>query len=612
MSVTMPRAVDGESRYTEFLSALAIAVLSLLVPALVSILLAIIYRHGVRNVLLSVLPLIACAMVMDKAISASMERDRSYILKHFMLAGRGLKLKALKAKAVALVSLVDLSAVLGVFVLLHVSTRGLDPILMMLLLVLILAILIVYFSPRIAMSMYISGRRTSIEVEAPYFMALTRVLSSITMPFYDILSIVENSVSLRAFSKEIKLAKKIATMRSLSILTALDTLCSNHPSEVMREYVRRIAIAASSMGDIRSASEGSFEAIYTVFESKVSRLVERFTIIVGSALFAYLFMPVIVAAIAPVIGGDVLQTVIMTLSFQILVFFLLYAISTSYYPSSLAVRYTRGLAIGTALSIGLATAISTYNMVSRILGAVFLDDLKLYIALVLTLVPGLIVSEKAYRRVVLYDKFTRIASDAASLATATGENYLLVLERTAARYGRGMTRFVRRISTSYTSEPLRGAVIASAPSIFHSSFTETLTYTLLYGASPAMLKSFASSYEKIVTLVSRVRGMALSIEAMMMGLAAMIGGFLAYLNKVFQDIARIAGEAGAPGLGLARFFAYNPAVYSILDALTILSLILISVFIGKIRGGTIAFSFRSAIIALTLYFAAKTVVGLIT
>jgi len=75
---------------------------------------------------------------------------------------------------------------------------------------------------------------------------------------------------------------------------------ANHPSEKISSYVRRVVIAATTHGEFTEAAERVFDAIYGLFESKVASLIGSFTIIVGASLFVYLFLPVIVAAIAPV------------------------------------------------------------------------------------------------------------------------------------------------------------------------------------------------------------------------------------------------------------------------------------------------------------------------
>lgn len=602
---SMGRAIVGSS------SIFIWAWLTLAAPTTVTLYLTYVYRCSLVHLILSILPLPVLAIKSKVIFDRLSKRDRDYILNFFIIAGRGLKPSIIKFKNIVLLNLLNLLISLSIFTFLHLMLYGLELSLVITISILALSTIFVHYLTHIVILFIKHGRQTAVDIEAPYFFILVRVLSSISIPFYDILSIAEKSVSLKAFAKEIRFARKIATLKNLSLLTALDTLCQHHPSNIVREYVRRIAIAASSTGDIVSVAEASFEAVYTMFESKVSMLIERFTIVIGTALFVYTFIPVIIAVLAPTIGGGIYYAIVVTFSLQVLTFFILYGIITYYYPSSLVIRYNRSTIILTITSLMLVILLNTYSLIYHLVSFRSIDLAIMYIVSILLLVPGAVVSEKTYRQALLYDRFTRTASDAASLSVITGENYLSVLERLSAKYGEKVARLVKRIATSYTSETLRKAVVHRAPSIFHTSFIEILTYILLYGASPVMLKPFVNSYERIVNIILRTRSLATSIEIMLVTLSAIIGGFIAYLDKVFRDIHTITMEIQFPGSGFARLFTYNPLIYGLLDALTIFSLILISLFIGKIRGGALAFSFRSTILTLLLYITAKLAVQLL-
>uniref|UniRef100_A0A7C2ZLQ6 Uncharacterized protein n=1 Tax=Ignisphaera aggregans TaxID=334771 RepID=A0A7C2ZLQ6_9CREN len=486
-----------------------------------------------------------------------------------------------------------------------------DVVLVFILAIVGLSIIAIYGSSSIYISFAISSRKNAINVEIPYFLTLVHALSSTAIPFYEILSIIEKSSALKAFAREISLAKKIATIKNISLLTALDILCLYHPSELMREYVRRIMIAASTTGDVRKAVESAFEAVFNMFESKINRLVERFTIVTGTALFAFLFIPIIIATLAPMMYASIYYLAVLTLSFQMFALFVLYAIASSYFPSSLEIILTPKALLLCALSLSIPLVASLYNTVTYLAPLLpRLDVYSMYAILLIPLVPGILAAEKAYRRAILYDKFMRVATDAASLATATGENYLNVLDRTAARYGKHMVRFTKRVYSSYTSEQLRKSLIYSAPSIFHASFLETLMYILLYGSSPNMLKTFCSTYERIINAAARVRSLALSIEFMFIGLSALIGGFLTYLDHIFREISQLVAGALVGGAGLFPGYSYSPEAYGLLESLTMLSLVLVSLFIGKVRGGKVVYGIRSGFAALMLYIIVKMVLKL--
>lgn len=592
--------------FSNFIDIITWTMATFLAPTLVVLYFTYLYRHSLIYFLSSILPLSFFVIKSKTILDRLIKRDRDYVLKSFIVTGHGVRLSLIKLKNVVFLSIAYLFISLSLFTILHNVFHSLDIILIIIVMVLALMAIFMYYLIHVVIAFTKYSRRTAVEIEIPYFLALVKILSSVSIPFYNILSVIEKSVSLKAFAREVSFAKKISALNSTSLLTALDIVCLNHPSVMVREYVRRVVTAASTIGDIESVAEGTFEAIYTAFESRVLRLIERLTIIIGTALFIYMFIPIVVAVIAPVIGEGAYYTItVVVLSLQISAFLALYGITTSYYPSSIAITYTRGIIIVVMLSLSLAISLIVYNLVHYLVGAKPIDNFIIYVAIASLLAPGAVLSEMVYRRALLYDKFIRVASDAASHAIATGENYLSILERLSTRYGKDITKLVRRVSIGYTSEIIRKAVISKAPSLLHATFTEILMYALLYGVSPTTLKHLVSGYERITTIVSRIKSLAISIEVMLLGLSVIVGIFLTYLDKVFKDLYSIVVRVGGLGPDLTKIFIYNSIIHGSLDPLVMLSLIFLSMFVGKTRRGIIAFGFRTALSTLILYLVAR-------
>ncbi|MEM4487747.1 MAG: hypothetical protein QXK88_02960 [Desulfurococcaceae archaeon] len=459
----------------------------------------------------------------------------------------------------------------------------------------------IYFAPQLLIGFWASQRKVEIEAELPYILILFRVMASLRLPIYDIFNVLEESVALKASSKEMKFARKIATLTSMSFISSVDTVFGNHPSERVRELLRRVVLAAVSMGDIREVVDKVFDNIYNWFEAKVSGLSEKFTIIVGSALFAYMFIPIVVAAIAPVISGSLMSALVVILSVQIFMFFLLYALITSLYPSSLVIKAPARLFYASILSFALSFSIVIYNLFSCIINILRIDDYIVALMLLLLLLPALVLSEVELARVKVYDSFVRMASDALSLAATTGESATSTLDRSSRKYNKGVTMLTRRILVGYTSSALRKAIISRAPSLYYSSFLDILTISLIYGSTPDMLRAFSASFEKLNIIVSRVKGLSRMFEAIMIGLSSMIGGFLAYLENVYKYIYSLVPPVeGGSVLGL---LIYDPKIYSLLNAVSLLSIIFVSMFVGKIRGGSIVFSYRAMACMIFVYTA---------
>lgn len=548
-------------------------------------------------------------------------KSRKLVLQNLLRAGRGIASKYLKLLRFLLelfISLLLLVVCHVVVLLAMPSTVSFAHIL----LVSVLAVLAVlaYLAPSLLITLQASQRKVGVEVELPYLLILLRALASLRLPIYDVLSIVEGSTAMRSFAREVEFARKIATVKHVSLVSALEQTCSQHPSEKVRELVRRVFAAAISISDVRDVVERVFDDIYSWFEARVSRLTERFTLIIGSALFAYLFIPIIIVTISPVVpvvGASVLAIAGFTLSIQVLVFFVLYALISSFYPSSLVVKPPRKLYALTAVSLATSLLLVAFTISSQLVAfqgsrhsSVFhalvqlLSIDHLLLALAVLSIPPLILAERTLRRVWLYDSFVRLASDAMSIAAATGENLALLLDAQARKRGGRLLRLTRNIIVSYTSDKLRRAVVQSAPSMYHASFIEILTTILRLGYTPDSLRSVSASYEKLSSLVSSVRGFAVMLELLLVGLVAIVGGFLSFVNRVYEQLASIIGSQQAP-IRIGAFFVYNPALASLLDILSVLSLLLTALLIGKVRGGSLAYYHRTLVLVLLVYYLSR-------
>lgn len=537
--------------------------------------------------------------------------SRNMMLKSLLRTGKGLSSRELKALGYALRVLVALTALLACFTVVYALVAGFRPECAVLTVFMAALAVLVYHTPRFALHFLASQRRVDIEVELPYLLIAFRVMSSLRLPVHDMFTVIENSDALPASAREVRFAKKIATLTSTSFLTAMDIACANHPSEKVRELFRRVAIATVSLGDVREVVERVFESIYGWFESKVAGLTEKFSVIAGSALFAYLFVPVVIAAIAPVIGGGSMLLLGATLSVQVFVFFLLYGMITIAYPSSLVVKPTKALILASTGSLGIVFALLLYTAFSYLLGLPRLEEQVLMPISLAALVPALVISEKELTRASVYDSFVRMASDALSFAASTGENVASALERYSKKYGKGVARIARSVISSYLSDPLRKAIVRAAPSTYHASFVETLTIMFRLGSTPDMMKAFSSSYERLNMLVSRVKGFARTLEALLVGLSAVVGGFVAFIDRVYEYIAGLMKGSGYSWIHL-NVFAYNPAMYGLLGTLTLLSLLLVSLFIGKVRGGSVVYCYRATVLMLAIYALSRYLFSLVS
>lgn len=460
--------------------------------------------------------------------------------------------------------------------------------------------------PSLQVAFTTATRKTSTEVELPFLLMLVRVLGSTHLTLYDILKAIEKSKVLKAWSSEVRNAVKLSSILGTSLVTAMGIVAENHPSSTVRDIFKRLLTVAVSVGSVKDIAERAFSQVYAQLEARLSGLTEKLTMVNGVLIFAYLLIPVVVALVAPLYGGGVELMYIISIAVFSLFFFVMYAVVSSIYPSAFEISPPRllkalGFSIYAALVLVLAGA-GFYALSTRSMSTLQVVTGVMPLAVV---VPPLVYAELWLRRARTYDKLVRLVIDAVAVSTSLGENFVSVLERMAPRYGRDVEKLVYKIMLAHRAEYLREEVVKNAPSIFHAAFIETMLYSMSMGAKPEMVKELASSYEYLLNTYSKLHSISRTQELMMVGLAAMLGWFIGYvrsmLESYFTTAQKALSQSGAWMPSISILAGFNPLVYDVLNCVVVLALVLLSAIIGKMRGGSIVYGFRTAFIMMLVF-----------
>lgn len=532
---------------------------------------------------------------------------RRFMVKKFLVSGRGLS--SFKLRVVTKVFRLLLVLTLLTCGLLPLATTSHNLVLTVFAVALPVLTVSTYLYPYVAVYVWASQRKTDAEVEVPYLLVMLRALSSLRIPLHEMLDVIENSVCLRAFSRELKFAKKLAMAYTTSIVTALDIAAANHPSSIVKDYLRRVFSTASELGDIKDIVDRVFETVSYWFELKVAKLFEKFTIIIGSVMFVYFFIPVIVATVLPIyLGGGVMFVLVVVLSVQFAVFFGLYALLSAAYPSSFIIKPPKTLVVIGLASFAFSAVLVTLNALFSIGGHELPWSRNTPWLLAVTTLPPAIIAERYLAKRSFYDKFIYVASDALNLSATTGENPVKVLEDTARRHGRKILSFTRTISASYASRVARRSLVVRMPSLYHASFLEVLMTLLLYGWTSEALKALSSYYEKLSSLTERLKSFAITLELVVVSLAGLVGGFIEFIKNVYQNIESIVKLAPHTGVHVGLVLQIQPGLFNALDSIMLLSILLVSAFVGKSRGGSVFYMYRTALLMLLVYVMSRTLV----
>jgi len=474
---------------------------------------------------------------------------------------------------------------------------------------------VVLVFPTLYVSFTASTRKTSCEVELPFLLLFFRVLSSTHLTLYDILSAIENSRALRAWSGEVRNARKIASILNTSLLTAMSIVSENHPSRTVRDVFKRVLTVSVSTGYLRDVVERAFGHIYTQLEARLSGLTEKFTIVYGLLIFILLFIPIVFAVITPLYGGSIAMSFLIPLAVSVLFFFIIYAIVSSIYPSAFTINPPRVLVYASIVGFIIPVVLVLLQALLIITGASnILSSQVIALGLILTIAPCAVYAELWLRKVNLYDKLIRLVSDAISVSVSLGENFVAVIERIAPRYGKSVEALARRVLLGYHVEPVRERILREAPSLYHATFLEALFQALLMGAKPEMLKSLTTSYEQLVNVYSKLHSLARTQELMLIGLTGMISAFMGYVKGLFTsyfNLIKSIGTQGGWSINIQFFINFNPVVYDVLTCAILISLLFASIIIGKLRGGSVFYAFRTTLLLLLLYIGGLEVANLL-
>lgn len=472
-------------------------------------------------------------------------------------------------------------------------------------LALLVVFIIVAIFPNLQVAFVASARKTNTEIELPFLLMTFRVLGSTHLTLYDILYAVENSKALRAWSVEVKNARRLATFLGSSLITAISVLAENHPSSIVRDVFRRLLTVAISLGSVREVAEKAFGQIYAQLQARLEGLTDKLALINGVLVFVFLFIPVIFVVVTPLYGGSLEMMLLIPLSMFLLFYFVIYAVAASIYPSAFELSPPRPLkyiSMVTYATIIFSAMFSGIHIVATRTTALLLFGTA--IVPIVLVAPVAVYSELLYRKAKIYDKFIRMALDAATISASLGENFVTVLERLAPKYGKEVEKLAHKVLLAQSSEYLKRELVEKAPSLFHAAFLETLLNSLALGAKPEMVKELASSYEYLLNIYSKLNNTARVQELLMIGIVSMLSWFTGYIRGVFSSYMSIIQEAGAGGMwtvNIKNYIKFNPLVYDVLHCSVTISLLFLASIVGKMRGGSLVYGFRTALVLLILF-----------
>lgn len=583
--------------------------------------------HGV-NPILSILIVLLAFFLTTVATRVYPRIEASGIrtaTRRMLIMGRGIPPSFVRRQILLLEVSVIGVIVLSLYTLMITSVGKFDP--MAVIYVAIPATMVVasLVALRLKMRLTVSFRKTSVEVELPFLLSFMWALSESHITLYDLFNMIEQSVSLKAWSKEVSFAKRLAAVTNSSLMQAVATISDTHPSPVVRGIFKRIVSIGYITGSARNVVKKAFRYTYEQLHDRLNRLTERLDIINGVILFGFLFLPIILATVSPLTGQGATEVFAITLIVEIPITLVMYAFISHIYPSGFVLSTPKSLVLVSAASVAMFVAFvmvyalpavlySPTNVWANPTVSTGMSEALLYPLLISSLIPGCVLSELWYRRTRVYSTLSRLIADAVEASYSTGENFVATLERLSSKESKSVQRLVKMIAEGYSSDVLRRVVVVNAPSLFYATFIETTLFSLLVGADPRTLTTIVNSFESMGRVVERISRVSKTLETLVVVLSASLGFFIKYLEKIFTGFMELVLSMGREfhmAKAVFTVFQFNPSVFVAITATSLLAIVTVSLFVGKTRGGSMVYGFRSALLSVTCFIASGAVVGAI-
>ncbi|MEM4061995.1 MAG: hypothetical protein QXY11_03970, partial [Desulfurococcaceae archaeon] len=153
-------------------------------------------------------PLILQLFKLPEYLEAFEHKTRKLMLRNLPVAGRGLSTRSIRILRDVFGYAITGFVFMVFYTVVYTVLIGFNLVLVVVTLVTAILCTLLHSIPRVLTDTWKAHRKTSIEVELPYLLILYRVVASLRIPIYDVLTLVENSASMPASAREVKLAKK--------------------------------------------------------------------------------------------------------------------------------------------------------------------------------------------------------------------------------------------------------------------------------------------------------------------------------------------------------------------------------------------------------------------
>ncbi|MEM0497026.1 MAG: type II secretion system F family protein [Acidilobaceae archaeon] len=461
----------------------------------------------------------------------------------------------------------------------------------------VLTILLVStLSPRIILSF----KKFGTNVELPFLLAMLRVFSRTHLSLYEIFKLVSESIALKSWSSEVRERERIARSKGVSFLTAMAELGDEHPSEAVRDIIKRLMITGSYVGNPADVIDRISDTLFEDMRGRLERLTGYMYIALGILMISLLLIPLLASTLAPILGIPSHIIAFSAVAVAVPLVIAIYSLVQSLYPSGFMFNPPRVLKFLFTGSLFILVSSLLVSVLAMRVGSK-LNLAPLYTLMVVSLIPPLVLTLAYWSRVSVYERLLKLTSDAAEMSHVTGENIVTIMLRLAEK-DRVMSRVIEDLEKSIIDDRVRVRLVSGAPNLLYASFVENLIYSLRIGSPVKALIELARVYDNLNNILSRhksaMRGVELSIAVVAGALSVYVAYMLRMLTSIVESV-KAQGVSLPPLLARFQIVLNMDIIQAIIIAMAIAALSL-GIIVEKAKNGTVFTSSRTILLYMVI------------
>jgi archaellum biogenesis protein FlaJ (TadC family) len=456
----------------------------------------------------------------------------------------------------------------------------------------------------LSLGLKVSQRKYEVEKELPFISIFATLASALGLPLSRTFKEARRISFFKAFNRELNFLEKIKLFYIMSDIDALEFVSKFHPSSALREFYQALVAAERAGGDKYRVLFERSSSLIKMLQDRINRLVERYNTITNLEVMFFVVIPLALITLGALFVGNSGYglTIVATIIFPSISFFMLYFIVQAAYPEELVEKPPMTVFYGIVTAL-LGASLFVWMLGSRLLESGYEPYMVLGVLYTVILLGGGLYYRKWYKE---SDEFifsmpivTRQIAEECKKGKTPRQAILTLTQYKLPRRVESFVRvLVARISMGL---PIRDAIRGIKMPWLTRIYFEFLDMAERYGADPKTLDMLATFTSDTVSVAKIIKDRSLSFKlSSLISIVALVFGFVIVSEKVLTQFAEmgekfISSSYGASMISLP-IHPLTPDMLPVIRNLSYIGIIINTLFISLLSGKTIKGSMSAGLL----------------